>query len=183
MRGSIDETEGGNHTKVVVGGKAHRCRPALGNSRVDRQGNSQAARDDRATEGEEMKVTAHAVRSGDWWSVDVPEVDGLFTQARRLDRIPAMVADAGELLTDIPAAEFEVILDYDFDPAARREIEEVKQLNAAAQRAVDEASRQSRAVVHDLRQRGLSVREIGVMLGITPSRVSQLGKDKDKATA
>lgn len=87
-----------------------------------------------------MKVTAHAVRSGDWWSVDVPEVDGLFTQARRLDQIPAMVADAGELLTDIPAAEFEVTLDYDFDPAARREIEEVKQLNAAAQRAVDEAS-------------------------------------------
>lgn len=128
-----------------------------------------------------MKVTAHAVRSGDWWSVDVPEVDGLFTQARRLDQIPAMVADAGELLTDIPAAEFEVTLDYDFDPAARREIEEVKQLNAAAQRAVDEASRQSRAVVHDLRRRGLSVREIGVMLGITPSRVSQLGKDKATA--
>ena len=65
--------------------------------------------------------------------------------------------------------------------ALRREIEEVKQLNAAAQRAVDEASRQSRAVVHDLRQRGLSVREIGVMLGITPSRVSQLGKDKATA--
>lgn len=113
--------------------------------------------------------------------MDVPEVDGLFTQARRLDQIPAMVADAGELLTGIPAAEFEVTLDYDFDPAARREIEEVKQLNAAAQRAVDEASRQSRAVVHDLRQRGLSVREIGVMLGITPSRVSQLGKGKATA--
>ena len=128
-----------------------------------------------------MKVTAHAVRSGDWWSVDVPKVDGLFTQARRLDQIPAMVADAGELLTDIPAAEFEVNLDYDFGPAPRREIEEVKQLNAAAQRAVDEASRQSRAVVHDLRQRGLSVREIGVMLGITPSRASQLGKGKATA--
>ncbi|MDV6278370.1 hypothetical protein R3Q06_33610 [Rhodococcus erythropolis] len=85
------------------------------------------------------------------------------------------------MLTDIPAAEFEVTLDYDVDPAARREIEEVKQLNAAARRAVDEASRQSRAVVHDLRQRGLSVREIGVMLGITASRVSQLGKDKATA--
>ena len=56
-----------------------------------------------------------------------------------------------------------------------------RELNAAAQRVVDEASRQSRVVVHDLRQRGLSVREIGVMLGITPSRVSQLGKDKATA--
>ena len=129
-----------------------------------------------------MKVTAHAVRSGDWWSVEVPEVDGLFTQAKRLDQIPAMVADAGELLTDIPADQFEVTLDYDFgDPAALREIADVKQLNAAAQRAVDEASRRSRAIVHKLRDQGLSVREVGVMLDITPSRVSQL--NKDKATA
>ena len=129
-----------------------------------------------------MKVKAHAVRSGDWWSVDVPEVDGLFTQAKRLDQIPAMVADAGELLTDIPADQFEVTLDYDFgDPAALREIADAKQLNAAAQRAVDEASRRSRAIVHKLRDRGLSVREVGVMLGITPSRVSQLSKDKATA--
>ena len=129
-----------------------------------------------------MKVTAHAVRSGDWWSVDVPEVDGLFTQAKRLDQIPAMVADAGELLTDIPADQFEVTLDYDFgDPAALREIADANQLNAAAQRAVDEASRRSRAIVHKLRDRGLSVREVGVMLGITPSRVSQLSKDKATA--
>lgn len=129
-----------------------------------------------------MKVTAHAVRSGDWWSVDVPEVDGLFTQAKRLDQIPAMVADAGEVLTDIPAGQFEVTLDYDFgDPAALQEIADAKQRNAAAQRAVDEGSRRSRAIVHKLRDRGLSVRDIGVMLGITASRVSQLSKDKATA--
>lgn len=48
-----------------------RC-PALGNSRVDRQSDPQPARNGRATsgKGQEMKVKAHAVRSGDWWSVD-----------------------------------------------------------------------------------------------------------------
>ncbi|MFK4362374.1 hypothetical protein [Rhodococcus sp. 27YEA6] len=129
-----------------------------------------------------MKVTAHAVRSGDWWSVDVPEVDGLFTQAKRLDQIAAMVADAGELLTDVPAAEFEVTLDYDFgDPAALREAEEVKERTAAALRAVEEASQRSRAVVHGLRERGLSARDVATILGISHQRVSQI--DKDKATA
>lgn len=129
-----------------------------------------------------MKVTAHAVRSGDWWSVDVPEVDGLFTQAKRLDQIAEMVADAGELLTDVPAAEFEVTLDYDFgDQAALREAEEVKERTAAAQRAVEEASQRSRAVVHGLRERGLSARDVATILGISHQRVSQI--DKDKATA
>ena len=32
-----------------------------------------------------MKVTAEATRSGGWWAVEVPEVDGAFTQACRLD--------------------------------------------------------------------------------------------------
>ncbi|REK78045.1 hypothetical protein DVG80_32575 [Rhodococcus erythropolis] len=129
-----------------------------------------------------MKVTAHAVRSGDWWSVDVPEVEGLFTQARRLDQIPAMVADAGELLTDVPAEQFEVTLDYDFgDPNALREVEEIKERNAAAQRAVEEASRKSRAIVRNLRKRGLSARDVAVIVGISHQRVSQI--DKEKATA
>jgi hypothetical protein len=41
-----------------------------------------------------MKVTAQARRTGDWWAVEVPEVDDVFTQANRLDQVPAMVADA-----------------------------------------------------------------------------------------
>jgi hypothetical protein len=55
-----------------------------------------------------MQVTAKATRSGSWWAVEVPEVDGAFTQARRLDQIPTMVADAVHLLTGIPAEGVEV---------------------------------------------------------------------------
>ena len=58
-----------------------------------------------------MKVTAKVTKSGDWWAVEVPEVDGAFTQARRLDQIPDMVADAVHLLTDVPAEDVEVTLD------------------------------------------------------------------------
>ena len=66
-----------------------------------------------------MKVTANAVRDGGWWVVEVPEVDGAFTQARRLDQVPAMVADAVSLLEGIPAGQVEVDLEVDLgDPTA-----------------------------------------------------------------
>ncbi|CAM5390076.1 type II toxin-antitoxin system HicB family antitoxin [Corynebacterium variabile] len=52
------------------------------------------------------QLTATATRSEGWWAVSVPEVDGLFTQARSLDEIPAMVRDA---LTLFP--------EYGIDPA------------------------------------------------------------------
>ncbi|WP_009475913.1 hypothetical protein [Rhodococcus sp. JVH1] len=125
-----------------------------------------------------MKVTAHAVRIGEWWTVDVPEVDGLFIPAKRLDQIPAMVADAAALLTEVAADQVEVTLDYDLgDPAVLRNIAEAKQRSAEAQRAVEKASRLSRALVHDLRARGLSVRDVATILEISHQRVAQLDKE------
>jgi hypothetical protein len=64
-----------------------------------------------------MKVTAYATRSGEWWAVRVPEIDGLFTQARRLDQVPEMVADAAMLLDGLEV-EVEVVPQLDADDAA-----------------------------------------------------------------
>lgn len=58
-----------------------------------------------------MKLTANATRSDGWWAVDVPEIEGLFTQARRLDQVPAMVQDAAALLTGRPETDFEVVVE------------------------------------------------------------------------
>ena len=45
-----------------------------------------------------IDVTAIAERSDGWWAVDVPEIPGLFTQARHLDQIDGMVQDAARIL-------------------------------------------------------------------------------------
>ncbi|NMM90893.1 hypothetical protein B2J88_42370 [Rhodococcus sp. SRB_17] len=123
-----------------------------------------------------MKVTAKAARDDGWWVVEVPEVDGAFTQARRLDQIPAMVADAVSLLEDVPAAAVEVELDFDLgDPAALEEARQARAQVEAAARAQGEAARASRAAVAHLRHRTkLSVRDTAVVLGVSPQRVSQL---------
>lgn len=43
-------------------------------------------------------VNAHATLTEGWWAVEVPSIDGLFTQARFLGDIPAPVVDAAHLL-------------------------------------------------------------------------------------
>jgi hypothetical protein len=125
-----------------------------------------------------MKVTAKAVRDGGWWVVEVPEVDGAFTQARRLDQIPAMVADAVGLLEDVPAGSVEVELDVDLgDPAVLEEVRRARRQVEAAARAQEEAARVSRAAVAHLRHGvKLSVRDTAVVLGVSPQRVSQLDR-------
>ena len=48
-----------------------------------------------------MIVTAHCLRDGDWWVVDVPEVPGALTQGRTLDEAATMAADAVASLLEI----------------------------------------------------------------------------------
>lgn len=123
-----------------------------------------------------MKITAKARRSEGWWAVEIPEVDGAFTQAKRLDQVSAHAADAVAVLEGISTDRVEVeAVDYDLDdPAMTRDISEAKKLSRDAQRAAENASTAMRAVVRKLRERGLSVRDVGTILQISPQRVSQL---------
>lgn len=43
-------------------------------------------------------VTARVVWSDGWWAITVPEIEGLFTQAREYDEIEEMVRDAADVL-------------------------------------------------------------------------------------
>lgn len=45
--------------------------------------------------------TARATREDGWWTVTVDEVEGLYTQAQRLDQIERNVRDALTLFPDI----------------------------------------------------------------------------------
>lgn len=117
------------------------------------------------------RVTATATRSGGWWAVEVPEVPGAFTQARRLTQIPAMAADAVEMLTG-EHVEVEVV--PILPTAERQHLEEWRKVSRQAAELTGQAARDSRALVAQLRAEGLSVRDIGELLGVSSQRVSQL---------
>lgn len=125
-----------------------------------------------------MKVTAVCERSGDWWAVRVPEVEGAFTQAKRLDQVPEMVADAVSLLAGVPADQVEVVLDLQESAAvwtpAVKDWFEAQRLQREAAKLQDDGASLARSSVRRLRQAGLSVRDIGVILQVSAQRVSQL---------
>lgn len=119
-----------------------------------------------------MKVTAHATRSEGWWAVEVPEVDGLFTQARRLDQIPDMVRDAAELLDGIAPESLEVNVIPDVPH--RAVAEQARELAERARATQEEASRTMRHAARSLAKDGLTVRDIGEMLNVSFQRAQKL---------
>jgi hypothetical protein len=54
-----------------------------------------------------VTYTAVCQRAGKWWEITVPELDEV-TQARRLDDVPATVADLVALMTGADAATIRV---------------------------------------------------------------------------
>lgn len=117
-------------------------------------------------------VVANATRCGSWWAVEFDGPTGTFnTQARRLDQIPEMVCDILEM-EGVTGATVTInpLLPDDLAQA----LAEAKRAAAQAQVATDLAARQSREVASQLRASGLTVRDAGELLGVSPQRISQL---------
>ena len=55
--------------------------------------------------------TARCRRAGDWWAISVPELRGVHTQARRLEKVEAMVRDAIALFLDVPQDSFDITIE------------------------------------------------------------------------
>jgi len=123
-----------------------------------------------------MRVTAKVTRSGEWWAVEVPEVPGVFTQAKRLAQVPEMVRDAVALMVDVDEDSVEVgEIQTHISGAVDEYLAHARELSEAAERASREASECKRRLVAELREREhLTVRDVGTLLEISPQRVSQL---------
>jgi len=122
-----------------------------------------------------MELTAHATRTGEWWAVQVDEVPGLFTQAKRLDQVPAMVRDAAASMLGPVESAFEVAIVASIDGVDVEELaHNARTSRAAAREAERAASEASQRAVDQLRGAGLPVRDVGRILGISPQRVSMI---------
>jgi len=122
-----------------------------------------------------MRVTATATRVGEWWAVEVPDVaGGLHTQTRRLDQVASAVADAVALVADISADTIEVEVVPRLPQQDAELVDAARVASQEAVRAAERASRLSRQAVEQLRAQGMTVRDVGGLLGVSPQRVSQL---------
>jgi hypothetical protein len=128
--------------------------------------------------------TALCRRVGDWWAIDVPQIRGVHTQARRLDQVEAMARDAIALLRDVPADGFDVTIEPHLDDDAEQTVAASTDATRRARQATEEASRlQREAATTLLTKYRLTVRDAGVLLHVSPQRVSQLAQKPAKAGA
>lgn len=120
-----------------------------------------------------MEVKAECERkSGQWW-VKVPALDDLMISSRRLDLAAEQIKD---LISEKEGIErCDVILKVETTiPGIMCDLEAAQEKMRESLRLQEEASREVRDVVSRLRSEGLSMRDIAVLLRISPQRVAQL---------
>ena len=120
-----------------------------------------------------------ATRDGDWWSLVAVNVAGreVASQSRRLDQADAAIREAIALVLDVDVDDFEVAISPDLRHVeVSDETLEALELRRALAELSDRARRRTPAAIAELRSAGLTVRDVAQLLGITPSRVSQIEK-------
>lgn len=123
-----------------------------------------------------MKVTARCEREDSWWVITIPEHPGVFTQARRLDQVPALVADAVGLWLERGADDIAVEIDVVGFESERNAWHAAMAQRAEALEAANAATVASAAAAIALIDDGLTVRDVGAILGVSHQRVAQLAK-------
>lgn len=120
-----------------------------------------------------MDVTARATRSGRWWAIEVPEVEDARSQARRLDQVAEMAAAAVATMLDIEPGDVTVT---DVAPVLDgfAEVHRATEAARIAREAQLEATKRAGQAVRTLLDSGMSMRDVGVLMGITHQRVWQI---------
>ncbi len=120
-----------------------------------------------------MEVKAECERkAGQWW-VKVPALDDLMISSRRLDLAAEQIKD---LICEKEGVErCDVILKVETTiPGIMNDLQAAQEKMRESLKLQEEASKEVRDVVARLRGEGLSMRDIAVLLRISPQRVAQL---------
>lgn len=122
-----------------------------------------------------MEIKAECERKGGQWWVKVPALDDLMISSKRLDLAAEQIKD---LISEREGVErCDVILKVETTiPGIMCDLDSAQEKMRTALRMQDEASKEIRDVVARLRNEGLSMRDIGVLLRISPQRVAQLAE-------
>ena len=120
--------------------------------------------------------TARAAKAGNWWAVRVPEVPGVFSQARTLERVEYMARDALSAFLDVAPDSFDVVVDVDLPRMLRGELDRLRGLRTTLERARLEYAALSAKLTAELAHEGMTVRDIGGVLGVSHQYASRLAR-------
>lgn len=116
-------------------------------------------------------------REGDNWLADVPQVEGTHTFARTLAKLDVAVREAIALALDLPEeAEKELALDYEVHTGDAERDQEFARIREGRTKvlAVKQALDARTSQLAREASPGISSRDLGWLLGLSPQRVNQL---------
>ncbi|MEV8212174.1 hypothetical protein [Leifsonia sp. NPDC077715] len=122
--------------------------------------------------------TSHAERAGSWWVAQCDEVPGAISQVKRLNEVEAAQREAIAWVSGVPESSVDVHVVASITPEVDREIDELRHLRAALEDQEARAMGMSREIARSLKAQGYTVREIGVVLGVSHQRAQQLIHDE-----
>jgi hypothetical protein len=120
-----------------------------------------------------LEIKAKFERQADGWLVAVPELNNFRTVAKRLDKATEQIKDLAHDATGTEKCDIIIKVEAVM-PGVICDLEAAQDKMATAQRLQEEASAEIRDVVSRMRDEGLTMRDIAVLLGVTPQRVAQL---------
>lgn len=118
--------------------------------------------------------TATARREGRWWIVQCDQHPGALSQVQRLSQAAEVHREAISFVTELPQDEIDVVV----TPVLDTEISTVLQESEHLRRQAVETEQRATALRQDaarmLADEGLTVRDIGAILGVSYQRAHQL---------
>ena len=120
-----------------------------------------------------MEIAAECERKAGLWEVRVPQLGDLVFSSRRLDSAAEQIKDLVHENQGVERCEVIVKIETSL-PGIVFDLEAAQEKMIESRRLQEEASKEIREIVARLRTEGLSMRDIGVLLQISPQRVAQL---------
>jgi predicted RNase H-like HicB family nuclease len=125
--------------------------------------------------------SARVERSGNWWAITIDGMKGTHSQTKRLDQVEANAREVIALMTESEPDSFTVDVVHEMPPAWRKVLEHYIELSNHASELHQRVAEAQELVVRDLVADGLTVRDVGVLTGLSFQRVAQVAKARQKA--
>lgn len=114
-----------------------------------------------------------AERSGRWWVLQAVEAPGAISQVRRLDQAGEII-EAIAFVTGEPEADITIDVQPVVPPEAAEHLAAAARFREESATANSRAAQEARAAASALAGIGLTVRDIGAILGVSFQRAHQL---------
>lgn len=120
---------------------------------------------------ETTTFTALCERACRWWTIRIPQVEGLTAQIRDLTQAEMVARQVISRTLNIPAEAIRV----DVLPDAPAPVADALRARHAARMAVDAANRATRSALETLAREGFAFHDAATMLGLSPAEIEVYG--------